>query len=95
MEKYQYIRDVVTLSLDRARCSGCGMCLEVCPHGVFTIEEGFARIERRDSCMECGACSMNCPEGAISVKAGVGCAYAIIRGGLRGEEPGCGPSCCD
>lgn len=99
MGKAQYIRGVTTLSLDGSLCTGCGMCREVCPHGVFTLEEGLARVVLRDACMECGACAMNCPEGAISVDTGVGCAYAVIRGGLTKTEPGCGPgdgsSCCE
>ncbi|HEX3031965.1 MAG TPA: ferredoxin, partial [Bacillota bacterium] len=43
---------------------------------------------------------MNCPTGAISVRAGVGCAYAVIRGLLTGGPPSCdcgggdGDSCC-
>jgi ferredoxin-like protein FixX len=68
------------------------MCLMVCPHQVFGRENGSSRvrIEDQDACMECGACSRNCPAGAVSVKAGVGCAYAIVIGKLRGTEPTCG-----
>jgi NAD-dependent dihydropyrimidine dehydrogenase PreA subunit len=99
MEKFQYVKDVVTLSFDRSLCTGCGMCVEVCPHGVFAIGEDIARIKDRDACMECGACANNCSEGAISVDAGVGCAYAVIKGDLTKTEPGCGPgsgsSCCE
>jgi Fe-S-cluster-containing hydrogenase component 2 len=38
--------------------------------------------------MECGACAMNCPFSAISVAAGVGCAYAVIKGKF-GKGEGC------
>lgn len=74
----QYLADVVTLDLKRDNCTGCGRCTQVCPHGVFTIEDGKARILDRDVCMECGACQRNCPAGALSVEAGVGCAYALL-----------------
>ncbi len=96
----RYLADVVTLELDAEKCTGCGVCTEVCPHGVFVVEDGQARIVDRDACIECGACALNCPEGALSVEAGVGCANAVIRGMLRGTEPtwdcDCsdGPSCC-
>lgn len=91
MLKCKYLKNVVTLELDREKCTGCGMCMEVCPHNVFTIAEGKAFINDRDSCMECGACSRNCPFSAIDVRAGVGCASAIIRGKVNGSgECSCG-----
>lgn len=85
-----YLKNVVTLEADRNRCTGCGMCLEVCPHNVLEIREKRVRIRNRDACMECGACSQNCPVGAMSVEAGVGCAAALINGMLN--RPGA--SCC-
>lgn len=85
----KYLKNVSTLKLDTGKCTGCGMCVNVCPHGVFVVETGKARVTDRDLCMECGACSMNCPEKAIEVKSGVGCAAAIIIGALSGKEPSC------
>ena len=90
--KQQYLRNVVTLVLEDAKCIGCMMCIDVCPHAVFEPDSGKVRISERDSCMECGACALNCPSGAITVRAGVGCAAAIISGRLRGTAPDCGCS---
>ncbi|UCF06616.1 MAG: 4Fe-4S binding protein [bacterium] len=94
----RYLEDVVTLELDASKCTGCGNCIEVCPHAVFEIFEKKARIVDRDACMECGACAMNCAPGALSVDSGVGCASAVITGAVRGTEPTCGCSedadCC-
>ncbi len=84
-----YLKNGETLSLDRALCTGCRECIEVCPHAVFDMEGGKATIADRLSCMECGACMKNCAAGAIKVKAGVGCAAAVIQGMLRGTEPTC------
>ena len=98
MARLRYLRDVVTLTLDREQCGGCGMCTTVCPHGVFDVQNGKARIVDRDACMECGACARNCPNEALSVNAGVGCAVAVIKGAVRGADSGCACStdtpCC-
>jgi len=86
-----YLRDVVTLELDDEKCVGCGMCLDVCPHAVLGMNNGYAWIENRDACMECGACARNCPTEALTVKAGVGCAAAVINTALG---QGSSSSCC-
>jgi ferredoxin len=87
---FVYLRDVVTLKIDPDKCSGCGTCLEVCPHNVLVKTNGSVHIVCRDACMECGACARNCPVGAITVQAGVGCAAAVINSALGRK----GSSCC-
>jgi ferredoxin len=86
----RYLEDAVTLELDRERCTGCGLCVEVCPHAVFTLESGRAALADRGACMECGACVRNCAAGAVSVRPGVGCAAAVLIGRLAGTNPVCG-----
>ena len=104
--RHQYLKNVATLKLHSDKCKGCGMCTQVCPHGVFTMANGKAIITDLNSCMECGACLKNCPFAAIEVKPGVGCAAAIIHSMIYGGEPTCdcgggekssdkgGQSCC-
>ena len=95
--KHRYLKNVQTLRLLADKCIGCGKCMEVCPHGVFTIETNKAEIKDKNSCMECGACAKNCPAKAIKVDANVGCAAAIIFGWLTGNEPSCdcgSAGCC-
>lgn len=87
----RYLRNVATIGLDPARCVGCGLCAEVCPHGVIALEEGKAVIADRDACMECGACALNCAAGALVVQAGVGCAQAVINAALGRSGGAC---CC-
>ena len=98
MKKLTYIPDTVTLEFSGDTCTGCGMCIIVCPQDVFTMNGGKAQVTDRDSCMECGACEKNCAFGAISVKSGVGCAAGVLNGFFRGTEPTCdcseGSSCC-
>lgn len=96
--KHRYLKNVATLSLFSEKCVGCGRCTEVCPHGVFKINDRKAQIYDKDLCMECGACAVNCPAHAIAVDSGVGCAAAVMKGWLTGKEPSCdcsgGGDCC-
>ncbi|PKN37108.1 MAG: ferridoxin [Deltaproteobacteria bacterium HGW-Deltaproteobacteria-2] len=92
MKQQIYLKNVVTLQLDENKCTGCGMCLDVCPHEVFRMNTKHVVIQNRDACMECGACSQNCPADAISVQSGVGCAAAVINSILgKDGECCCGP----
>ncbi|MBN2350223.1 MAG: 4Fe-4S binding protein [Bacteroidales bacterium] len=93
MDNQLYIKDVVTLTYDETKCTGCGMCAIVCPHRVFKLVNNKASIVNRDKCMECGACVINCSENAIFVKKGVGCAAAVINGLLNNTEASCGCGC--
>ena len=95
MKGFRYLKNVATLTLDRDVCIGCGRCLEVCPHQVFSLAEKKAAIMDRDACMECGACALNCPVKAITVDAGVGCASGMINEWLRERKLRApGGSCC-
>jgi len=95
MRGFRYLSGVASLKLDAEKCTGCQVCLAVCPHAVFTVaEDRRVRITDLDACMECGACAKNCAFGALSLTPGVGCAEAIINGWLRGTEPSCDDGCC-
>lgn len=96
MENFRYLPGVTTLQLDCNACVGCGMCEDVCPHGVFQMYGKQAHIEDLDGCMECGACAQNCPVGAIRVTPGVGCASYIIQTWIKGKEAAAcnGVECC-
>lgn len=86
-----YLPGVSTLVFDRTACTGCGMCVTVCPHAVFAPVTRAVEVRDLDRCIECGACARNCPEGAISVEPGTGCALAILKGWLRrGGTASCG-----
>jgi NAD-dependent dihydropyrimidine dehydrogenase PreA subunit len=98
-----YLKGVATLRLEQDACTGCGICLTVCPQEVFAMEHGKVRIVEHDACMECGACMKNCAAEAIWVQSGVGCAQAVFNTMLgRSSEaccpvekkPGGGGSCC-
>jgi NAD-dependent dihydropyrimidine dehydrogenase PreA subunit len=91
MKTYRHLENVATLAYDRDKCVGCGLCATVCPHRIFAVQDGKARMLDREACMECGACALNCPTGAIGVTPGVGCAQLIIQSWLPWKSK---TSCC-
>jgi len=96
LQGFRYLKSVATLKLDQAVCIGCGRCLEVCPHQVFSLTGRKAAITDLDACMECGACALNCPVKAIAVDSGVGCATGLINEWLQDRKlvKVGGGSCC-
>jgi len=59
-------RTVANLSRVREkRCSGCGVCVDVCPYDARSIDQE-ARMARVDEflCRGCGVCQVACPSGA-------------------------------
>ncbi|MFQ3620973.1 MAG: mercury methylation ferredoxin HgcB [Spirochaetales bacterium] len=89
----RYLEGVTTLRFYPDRCIGCGRCMEVCPHGVFSWNKGSVMLQDPNACMECGACAQNCPVEAISVRTGVGCAYAVLSS-LWSKRKKAKNSCC-
>src|SRR5512135_1189864 len=85
----KYLANVATLRYEADKCVGCGRGVEVCPHGVFILQDQRAQITDRDRCMECGACVLNCDFGALAVNSGVGCAAALINSMITDGEPSC------
>ncbi|MBW1683042.1 MAG: electron transfer flavoprotein subunit alpha [Deltaproteobacteria bacterium] len=53
----------MTIWIEQEVCSGCGICIKVCPYGAIEIIDMKAAINER--CIECGACLAPCKEKAI------------------------------
>ncbi len=60
-------RDVSTI-IDPEKCSGCGLCIKVCPSGTISMEDGIAKVTGAQS-LACGHCAAICPESAVKVTA--------------------------
>jgi heterodisulfide reductase subunit A len=48
-------------------CTGCSMCVAVCPYGAISLEEGLAAVNEI-LCEGCGTCAATCLRAAINVK---------------------------
>lgn len=54
------------LTYDPELCNGCRCCYEVCPQGVWEMnDQKRAVFARRQTCTACLACLKQCPAGAI------------------------------
>jgi len=56
------------IEIDSELCSGCGLCVTVCPTGTISLKEGKAIASGEES-ISCGHCEAVCPQGAIHVTA--------------------------
>jgi len=71
----------ITATVRKSRCTGCGLCLLVCPYNALEIDEkeGVA-VVNAVTCKGCGACAATCRSSAIDVMGySDGQVYAIIN----------------
>jgi 2-oxoglutarate ferredoxin oxidoreductase subunit delta len=52
--------------VDRIFCNGCGLCVDLCSMGVFTLVEMKAEPIRVHLCIACFKCKEFCPSHAIA-----------------------------
>jgi len=60
-------RGAAFAEINEKKCSGCGICIELCPYNAIRKDE--IGISRTDSalCGGCGVCAASCPERAITI----------------------------
>lgn len=51
--------------IDVRRCTGCGLCKQLCSAQAVAVHNGAAVIVRPDLCDFCEVCESFCPTGAI------------------------------
>ncbi|OQX53131.1 MAG: hypothetical protein B5M54_07590 [Candidatus Aminicenantes bacterium 4484_214] len=54
----------MSLFVDSEKCTGCGLCLPICPVEAISIAQNKAVIDN-DKCTECLNCMNECPVNAI------------------------------
>ncbi len=52
-------RELITYSIDET-CTGCTLCVEVCPHGAITGEKKQLHVIDPELCNRCGLCVATC-----------------------------------
>lgn len=60
-------REPLTAVVNEDLCSGCRVCIGICPYGALELVEGRARVNEL-LCEGCGACVVACPNRAIDLK---------------------------
>ena len=53
-------------------CTGCGVCVDVCPTDVLRMVDGRAVPVYEGDCQGCFLCTIDCPYNAISVMVQLG-----------------------
>jgi NAD-dependent dihydropyrimidine dehydrogenase PreA subunit/nitroreductase len=58
--------EVPSIAIDGDLCRRDGLCVRLCPMGIFTAKTGhIPEISRTNECILCGHCVAGCPAGAI------------------------------
>jgi ferredoxin len=54
--------------IDAGTCSGCGICVDICPHQALEMVDGIAQLTKPEACDGIGECVDACPVQAITLK---------------------------
>jgi MinD superfamily P-loop ATPase len=76
-------RGMSVAEVDRARCTGCGVCEESCRYDAIHVRDGKAVVDE-GFCEGCRVCLHVCPEQCISLK-------NFERGTIRRGDTAMGP----
>lgn len=55
-------------AVDASACTGCGICIDVCPHQALEVVDGVAKLAKPDVCDGIGECVEACPLQAITLR---------------------------
>jgi nitroreductase/NAD-dependent dihydropyrimidine dehydrogenase PreA subunit len=60
-----YGREITPPHINIDKCTGCGLCVKVCPALVFELREKKSEVIYGEGCFACGHCWAVCPEDAV------------------------------
>ena len=55
-----------TVTIDKTKCNGCGLCVKACHEGAMALVDGKAELVKPNLCDGLGDCLPACPHDAIS-----------------------------
>ena len=64
--KIKSIYEPVNIIFETHNCSGCGLCVSICPVNCLNVYNGFGKIDE-DKCIRCGLCYYLCPRTYLPV----------------------------
>jgi len=64
-KKFENIFLFNKLTIDKEKCTECGICIKKCPIGNIVKKENKIQIVNKDHCLFCQRCITMCPTGAI------------------------------
>lgn len=62
-------KEKAKITIDKSKCVGCGLCVEVCKDFSLELKNGKCSISKKPifGCVGCGHCMAICPKGAIKI----------------------------
>jgi NADH:ubiquinone oxidoreductase subunit F (NADH-binding)/(2Fe-2S) ferredoxin len=61
-------RELITFTIDKTKCTGCGLCKTVCSAKAITGDKKQAHVINTKKCTRCGACKNICSFDAVNTK---------------------------
>jgi heterodisulfide reductase subunit A len=58
----------IVAEINQNKCSGCGVCVAVCPYKAITLDEKGKAVVNEALCKGCGNCSSSCRSDAPSLR---------------------------
>jgi heterodisulfide reductase subunit A len=58
----------IVAEINQAKCSGCGVCVSVCPFSAVTLDEKGKSVVNEAMCKGCGNCASSCRSDAPSLR---------------------------
>lgn len=67
---------MVKITIDEARCKGCGLCIRVCPKGILELSKdainakGYnpVTVVDMEQCVGCCSCARMCPDCVFEIE---------------------------